>query len=273
MPNQPEETTAQGVGGWFDSHCHVHLCEEEEEGVRSLLARADAAQVTGIVAVGIDAVSSKKSIEIAQRHSLYATAGVHPNSASKWDGQTATEMEALLKEDCCVAVGETGLDYYRHHSPPDVQRPVFSAHIDLAKRYDKALVIHTRASVTEALDILLADGPPQRLVFHCWSGTSLELRRALDLGAYISFAGNISFPSANELRDVSTKVPLNRLLVETDSPFLTPVPFRGKPNEPARLALVGEALAGARGEASEIVANQTAGNARRLFAIDERSAG
>jgi TatD DNase family protein len=163
------------------------------------------------------------------------------------------------------AVGETGLDFYRDWVEPDVQRRAFRDHIALAKRFDKALVIHTRDSIDGVLDELEAAGPPQRLVFHCWSGGDDALRRALALGSYVSFAGNVSFRSAEALRSAAAQVPPDRLLVETDSPYLAPVPHRGKPNEPALVTHVGEAVAAARGEEVETVARVTTANARTLL--------
>jgi TatD DNase family protein len=129
------------------------------------------------------------------------------------------------------------------------------------------LVIHTRDSLDAALDVLEKEGPPERFVFHCWSGERRQLTRALELGAYVSFAGNVSFKSAQNLRDAAGVVPEERLLVETDAPYLTPVPFRGRPNEPSRVVLVGEAVAGARGTDAGAVARLTASNARRLLAL------
>jgi TatD DNase family protein len=167
-----------------------------------------------------------------------------------------------------VAVGETGLDFYRNACPEELQLEAFTAHIRLAKAHDLALVIHTRASAGRALDLLENFGAPDRLVFHCWSGDATELTRALSLGAFISFAGNISFPSAEPLREAAASVPEERILVETDSPFLTPVPHRGKPNRPALLPLVGAALAQARGIETEDLADLTSANARRLFGLE-----
>ncbi|MGI8791493.1 MAG: TatD family hydrolase, partial [Actinomycetota bacterium] len=144
----------------------------------------------------------------------------------------------------------------------------FTAHIRLANAHDLALVIHTRASAGRALDLLEDLGAPERLVFHCWSGDSEELKRALSLGAYISFAGNISFPSAEPLKEAAASVPEERILVETDSPFLTAVPHRGKPNRPALLPHVGAALAHARNTEAEHLAALTTANARRLFGLE-----
>jgi TatD DNase family protein len=230
-----------------------------------VLERARGAGVVDVLAVGIDVASSRRAAELTAFEGVIASAGVHPNSADEWTPDAATAVEALLERDEVRAVGETGLDFYRDYAAPDVQRAAFRDHVALAKRFDKALVIHTRDSIDGVLEELGSVGPPDRLVFHCWSGDESVLRRALDTGAYISFAGNVSFKSAQDLRDAAARVPVDRLLVETDSPYLAPVPKRGKPNEPAYVTHVGEAVAAARGQEVGEVAESTSANARVLF--------
>lgn len=251
---------------WFDSHCHLHLCENATP--PQLIEAAAAAGVEGIVTIGIDVESSRRAVELAADQRVFAAVGVHPNSADQWNDETRRAIEELLTSDRVVAVGETGLDFYRDHVTPEVQHPAFAAHIALAKQHDKALVIHTRASVDETMDVLEAEGPPDRFVFHCWSGDEDQLGRALALGAMISFAGNVSFKNAQNLRDAAVAVPQDRLLVETDSPYLAPVPHRGKDNEPSHVALVGEAVAIARGQDVGTLARLTTANARRFFGLD-----
>ena len=251
---------------WFDSHCHLHICEENAP-VAEILERAALAGVLEMTTIGIDIASSKRAVEIAEMGSgLYASVGVHPNSATEWDDAAAVAIEELVCHERVVGIGESGLDFYRDSAPPEVQRSVFAAHIELAKRYDKALVIHTRESLDDALDMLANVGPPRRFVFHCWSGDhDRQLKTALAFGAYISFAGNVSFKNAENLRRAAAAVPHDRLLVETDSPYLSPVPHRGKPNEPRQVNFVGVAVAHARDESVHQVAEQTTQNARRLF--------
>jgi TatD DNase family protein len=253
---------------WFDSHCHLHLCEKGSP-AGEIVDRARSAGVAAMVCVGIDVESSERSLELASDHSLYASAGVHPNSASSFDEAAAARIEELLAFDRTVAVGETGLDFYRDLCPPDVQRRAFFSHIELAKRHDKALVIHTRDSIDAALDALESQGPPERFVFHCWSGGVDQLTRALDLGAFISFAGNVTFSNGQRLRAVARKVPRNRLLIETDSPFLAPVPHRGTANEPSRLVNIGHAVATAVEIGESALASSSTANAARLFAVSE----
>ena len=232
------------------------------------MTAAEAAGVEAAVTIGTDVGSSRVAVGLAADERVFAAVGVHPNSAHEWDEEVLTIASDLLKSERVVAVGETGLDFYRDHVAPDVQLPVFEAHIGLAKAHDKALVIHTRASVDAALDVLERVGPPDRFVFHCWSGDDQQLSRALDLGASISFAGNVSFKNAQNLREAARAVPADRLMVETDSPYLAPVPHRGEANEPSHVALVGEAVAIARGQDVGTLARQTTSNARRFFGLD-----
>lgn len=254
---------------WFDSHCHLHLCEENAP-VRAVVERARAAGTSDMLTLGIDLESSRRALDIATAHDLWAAAGVHPNSAAGWDVRTAAQIEGLFDHERIVAAGESGLDFYRDHASRAEQEKAFRAHIEFARRFDLALVIHTRNSVSRALDVLADHGPPQRFVFHCWSGDENELGRALELGAYVSFAGNVTFPRAEELRAAAALVPEDRLLIETDAPFLSPAPHRGVPNEPARVAQVGAAVARARSVPAAEVAGVTAANARRLLALERR---
>ena len=251
---------------WFDSHCHLHLCESGTPA--QLIAAAEAAGVETVVTIGTDVDSSRRSVELAAADErVFAAVGVHPNSADGWNAEASAQVRELLSAERVVAVGETGLDFYRDYVPPELQLPAFEAHIGLAKEHDKALVIHTRASVDQTLDVLERVGPPERFVFHCWSGDEPQLQRALSLGATISFAGNVSFKNAQNLRDAAVAVSAERLMVETDSPYLAPVPHRGEANEPSHVALVGEAVALARGQDIGTLARLTTANARRFFGL------
>jgi TatD DNase family protein len=194
---------------------------------------------------------------------------VHPNSALEWDDAAADAIATLLVEPRVVGVGETGLDFYRDGAPPDRQRAAFADLIALAKAHAKCLIIHTRASVGDAIAMLEDVGPPESVVFHCWSGTPEQLDRALALGARVSFAGNVTFRNAPELRAAAARVPDDRLLVETDAPFLAPVPRRGRPNEPAFLPFTGAVIAKERDMPVEAVAALTSANARRAFGVGD----
>ncbi|MFN2587472.1 MAG: TatD family hydrolase [Actinomycetota bacterium] len=249
---------------WFDSHCHLF---DVAAVPADAVARAAAAGVAEMLVCGTDHATSLRAVELARLPGVWAAAGLHPTSAKEWGTGVAERIESLLRRDRVVAVGESGLDMYWDTSYLDLQREVFRAHVSWAKEHDKALVVHTRSSVDEALQTLQDESPPERFVFHCWSGDAAQLERALALGAYVSFAGNVTFKNAAPLRELAARVPGDRLLVETDSPYLAPVPHRGKPNEPAYAALVGTAVAAARGEPPERVAEATTLNARRLLGL------
>jgi len=224
--------------------------------------------VEQMIAIGIEVASSERALAIAREHEgVYSSAGVHPNDATAWTEEAGNRIDELLAHDEVVAVGETGLDFYRDYTPQDVQRAAFRDHIELAKGHSKPLVIHTRDSTAAAIEELETVDPPEKLIFHCWSGNPDELTRALELGALVSFAGNVSFKSAGNLRDAARLVPDDRLLVETDSPYLAPVPHRGKPNEPGFVAAVGRAVAEARGQDEADIARATTANARRIFGL------
>lgn len=251
---------------WVDAHCHLAHGGRDGDGpgdeaaVAAALTDAAAAGVTRLIDVGTDVADSTAAADRAAAHAeVWATAGVHPHEAAGGlDG-----LEALLARPEVRAVGECGLDYHYDHSPRDVQRDVFAAQIALAHRHDKALVIHTREAWDDTFAVLAAEGVPPRTVFHCFTGGATEARRALDLGAHLSFSGIVTFPSADDVRDAARLCPADRLLVETDAPFLTPVPHRGRPNRPAYVTLVGAAVADVRGvDAAEVAASTWAATAR-----------
>jgi TatD DNase family protein len=206
-------------------------------------------------------------VAAARRHpgSVWATAGVHPHDAK--DGLEG--LEDLLSAPEVVAVGECGLDFHYDHSPRDVQREAFAAQIQLAHAHDLALVIHTREAWPETFDVLAAEGTPPRTVFHCFSGGPDEARRCLDLGAVLSFSGIVTFPSATDLHAAATLCPLDRLLVETDSPYLAPVPHRGKRNQPAWVPVVGQAIASLQSTTVERVAEATWSTAERTYRLSQ----
>lgn len=247
---------------WIDDHCHL-----ERDPVRAdaqVVAAAEAG-VTRLITVGCDVAQSRDYIDAARRHPgvVWATAGVHPHDAKEgFDG-----LEALLGKAEVVAVGECGLDFHYDHSPRDVQREVFAAQIAMAHAHDLALVIHTREAWPETFDILEAEGTPPRTVFHCFSGGPDEARRCLDLGAVLSFSGIVTFPSATDLQAAATMCPLDRLLVETDSPYLAPIPHRGQRNQPAWVSVVGEAVAALRGIGPQDVAAATWATAERTYLL------
>ena len=248
---------------WTDNHCHLR---GDAEQARATVEEARDAGVERLVDVGTDLASSHAAVErAAVLDGVWATAGVHPHDAAGG----IKGLADLLTRPEVVAVGECGLDYHYDHSPREVQQEVFAAQIDLALRHDRALVIHTREAWDDTFALLDEGGVPDRTVFHCFTGGAPEAERALELGAHLSFSGIVTFPSADEVRDAARLCPLDRLLVETDAPFLTPVPHRGRPNHPRLVTLVGQKVAEVRGEAVEVVAEATWINATGLYALPD----
>ena len=249
---------------WTDSHCHVAYDGVGLEAVE----RAAAAGVTRVVTIGTDVERSRAAIGVTRAGrraglQLWATAGVHPHDAV----QGTDGLVALVDEPEVVAVGECGLDYYYEHSPRDTQRAVFAAQVALALERDLALVVHTRDAWADTLGVLDDVGVPARTVIHCFSGGPDEARACLERGAVLSFSGIVTFKNAADVREAARLCPLERLLVETDAPFLAPVPHRGHPNEPAWVVLVGAAVAAARDEPAAAVEAATWANTERLFGL------
>lgn len=249
---------------WTDDHCHLHFRDAAPDHVADLLDAARAAGVHRFVTVGCDVADSQAAIEVAEAHpEVVATAGVHPHEARHGlDG-----LEELLASPQVVAVGECGLDFHYDHSPRDEQRDAFAAQIALAKAHDLALVIHTRSAWDDTFDVIAAEGLPERTVFHCFTGGAKEARRCLDLGAHLSISGIVTFKTADDVRAAVALCPPDRLLVETDAPYLAPVPHRGKRNQPAYVPLVGAAVAEVQGRAVEDVAATTWAAASALYRL------
>ena len=246
---------------WVDSHCHLQYDGMAPDAVDAAVA----AGVTRIVCIGTDAEESAKAVEVAQAHPgrVWATVGLHPHDASHGvDG-----IVSLLDAPDVVAVGECGLDYHYDHSPRELQREAFAAQVALARERDLALVIHTREAWDDTFAILGAEGVPERTVFHCFTGGPEEARRVLEAGGHLSFSGIVTFKRADDVRQAAAVTPLDRMLVETDAPFLTPEPHRGTPNAPAFVPLVGAALARAKGVAPEDVEAATTANAEAVFRL------
>ncbi|MCX7621646.1 MAG: TatD family hydrolase [Acidimicrobiales bacterium] len=255
---------------WTDNHCHLPPDQEQAAG---LVVAAAAAGVHRIINVGTDVGSSESAAALAaELDGIWATAGIHPHDASTvWRSggdPDLTAVEALLGQDRVVAVGECGLDYYYDQSPREQQRDVFAAQVALAHRYGVTLVIHSREAWDDTFAILEAEGVPERTVFHCFTGGPAEARRCLDLGALLSFSGIVTFPNAQEVAEAACFCPLDRLVVETDAPYLAPVPNRGQRNQPAWVPLVGAAIAALRGIPVEEVADATWETASRLYGLD-----
>jgi TatD DNase family protein len=235
----------------IDTHAHLALCEPPEA---ELIDSARGAGVSRILTVGLGEDSNPGAVASAEASEhVFASVGRHPNSAGGFDEGAAEAIEKLCGRPGVVAVGETGLDFYRDRSDPDDQRRAFAAQIAIARRTGKALVVHLRDrdgsedAVSEAFDTLERDGEGVRVILHCFSTGPRWAERAAERGWYCSFAGNLTYPKSDLIRESAALVPEDRVLVETDSPFLAPQPVRGKPNQPANVVATAERLAEVRG--------------------------
>ena len=246
----------------IDTHAHLDAYADDAEAV---VARARAAGVARIVSVGSGLDSCRATLELAERHhGVFAALGIHPHQADGDDAERVRELCGLLGHERAVAVGETGLDFFRDYAPRDAQRRLFERHLTVAADLGKPVVVHTRAADDETSAALAGFGGT--VVLHCFSSPAL-LPVALERGYYVSFAGNVTFPKAPELREAAAAVPGDRILAETDSPYLAPQPRRGRPNEPAFVVHTIAALAAARGEDPAVLAERIDANATAAFSL------
>jgi TatD DNase family protein len=247
----------------IDSHTHLDFCEPPNA---DLVAAAEAAGVTRMLTVGTDGVSCRAALAAAEDFpQVYAAIGRHPSSATGFDDADLAELEALAAHDKCVAIGETGLDYYRDHAPHEDQRRAFEAQIALARRVAKPLVIHTRAADEDTLAILNEQARGLRVILHCFSMSDRVEECLAHEDWWLSFAGNCTYPSAEGLRAAALRVPADRLLVETDAPYLSPQPVRGKPNQPANVVATARAIAVERRVSYADLERSVDANAAALF--------
>jgi TatD DNase family protein len=253
----------------IDTHAHLALCEPAEG---KLVNAAREAGVRRILTVGLGEDSNPGAVASAEgSEEVFAAVGRHPNGAAGFDEAAAEALEELCARPEVVAVGETGLDFYRDRSEPNDQRRAFSAQIGIARRTGRALVIHLRdrdgsdQAVSEAFETLEAEAGGVEVVLHCFSAGPRWAERAAERGWYCSFAGNLTYPKADSIREAAAVVPEDRLLVETDSPFLAPQPVRGKPNQPANVVMTAERLAEVRGVTYGDVERIVEANAARVL--------
>ena len=250
----------------IDTHAHLDACSDPASAV---LERARAAGVDRVITVGTTIESCRSALELADADDgVYAALGIHPHDAGNPDAQRLDELRELLAHDRSVAVGETGLDHYWDYSPWDAQERAFRWHIDLAKRLGKPLMIHDRDAHDDVLRVLDEEGAPAAVVFHCFSGDAAMARTCVDAGYVLSFAGPVTFKNAAELRAAAALVPDGQLLVETDAPFLTPHPHRGRANEPYCLPWTVRGLAHVRGVSAERVADSARRTAEAVFGLE-----
>jgi TatD DNase family protein len=246
----------------IDSHTHLDSCKPPDT---ELVAAAEAAGVRKMVTVGTDGVSCRSALAAAEAFpQVYAALGRHPNSAHGFDEEDLEELRALVAHERCVAVGETGLDFYRDRAPRADQERAFRLQIELAREAGKPLVIHTREAEEATLAMLAEHAQGVTVIMHCFSMPA-RLRECLERGYMISFAGNVTYSSAQDLAAAAEQVPSERLLAETDAPYLSPQPLRGKPNEPANVMHTLRFLAERRGEEQAALEAAIEENARRLF--------
>ncbi|MGN6792081.1 MAG: TatD family hydrolase [Streptosporangiaceae bacterium] len=230
----------------FDAHTHLDMLPGP---VESVLDDARAAGIARVVTIGCDVESSRWAADRAAEHAdVYAAVAIHPNETARAEAEGGLDAVLAVIADLATrprvrAVGETGLDYYRGYAPPELQRDWFRAHIEIAKAAGKALMIHDRDAHADVLDILEQQGAPEHVVFHCFSGDAEMAKRCADAGYVMSFAGNVTFPSAGQLREAAAVAPAELILVETDAPYLTPIPNRGRMNAPAQVAHTLRAIA------------------------------
>jgi TatD DNase family protein len=249
----------------IDTHAHVHIAAFDADRAE-VLGRAYAAGVARIINIGYDLPSSHASIALAGEHQqIYATVGIQPHYAEETTAEQLEELEALLHESKVVALGEIGLDYYHNRASLTAQHALFRAQLAIAHKHQMPVVIHSREAQADTIEILDEVGHELTIVMHAFSGDWAYAQACLDLGAYLSFAGPLTFPKAKELHQVAERAPLDHILIETDSPYLSPHPFRGKRNEPARVKLVAERLAELRGLSLETIAETIWNNAQRAF--------
>ena len=249
----------------LDSHCHLDLIDAP---VEQTLADATAVGITRILTIGVDVASSQWCAEVATQHDgVHAGVAIHPNEApSATNEESLKEVERLAALPLVRAVGETGLDYFRT-GPDDrpAQEASFRAHIDIAKRTNKALMIHDRDAHADVLRVLDEEGPPEHVVFHCFSGDAEMAQTCAERGYVMSFAGNVTFKNAADLRAAAEVAPLDLILVETDAPFLTPMPYRGKPNAPNLIPLTLRFLADLKGVGTDDLCRAVTATADRVF--------
>lgn len=260
----------------IDSHAHIDFPQFAEDR-EAMLQRARAAGVRTLLAIGSGPGPEKldAAIPFAEAHDwIYATVGTHPHEAERFTAEHLQQLAALAKHPRVIAYGEIGLDYFHDHSPRDVQQRVFREQMDIARQARLPIVIHCRDAWSDCLALLEEHWRPTGLggILHCFTSTLQDARRGLELGFLVSFAGNSTYPKAQNIRDVAKALPLDRILIETDSPYLAPQPFRGKRNEPAHVVEVAKAIAIVRNLAAEEVASATADNFRRFFNLPRPAA-
>ena len=253
---------------FIDTHAHLFYPNFNGE-VNEVIDRAREAGIEKIIVPAADIASSAQAIELADQYDLvYATVGIHPHDTKEWEDSLINDLKDMAAHEKVVAIGEIGLDYYYDFSPKDIQKHAFEAQINLALELDKPIVVHNRESNDDVMAMINKYSEKKlRAQFHCFAGSSSDAKILTEMGHYISFTGNITHVKADNVRKVLSSVSLDNLFLETDSPFMTPVPHRGKRNEPAYVKLVAEKVAEVHNTTVENVAKITTDNAKMFFGI------
>lgn len=252
---------------FVDTHAHLDFEYEENITPEQIVKEAQDCLVTKIITISSDVPSIKKSFDIASKFpNVYHSMGVHPHEAKDFNQAVENDIKNLINPKC-VAIGEIGLDFFYEHSPKDVQKKVFVQQIGLAHELKLPLILHVRDADKEAYDILKTELKELKAILHCYSGTKEQLTKYLDLGMFVSFTGIITFPKSTQMQAAATYAPNDRIMLETDSPFLTPIPFRGQKNYPKHIPLIAQKLAELRNQTLENIADTTSKNANTLFGI------
>ncbi len=268
MPIGRPTGEAEALDGSVDTHTHLNHPRLRRR-LAEVLARARGAGIAQMIVVGYDLPSSRAAVELAEEHpGLWAAVGVHPHEAATVEREALGCLRGLAKRDRVVAIGETGLDFDRDLSPRSAQMAAFREHLELAGEMDLPVIVHCREAQEALLEVLSAHGD-LKLVWHCFDGSREQAERALGLGMTLGFGGMLTYKRAEELRAVIAEVPLDRILLETDCPYLAPEPKRGRDNEPANLPIIAECAAKASGRSRRQMEEVTAENARRVFDLDD----
>ncbi|MCB0750424.1 MAG: YchF/TatD family DNA exonuclease [Ignavibacteriae bacterium] len=256
---------------FIDTHAHLYYPNFNGE-IEQVIERANMAGVKYILIPGTDLVTSKKAIDLAEKfEGVYAAVGVHPHDTTEWKNSDLDILKDFAKNPKVVAIGEIGLDYYYDFSPKEIQLAAFKAQIELALKLDLPIIVHNRESIEDIMNIIRSYKETKlRAQFHCFAGSKEDAKELISMGHYISFTGNITFKKADNLREVLQSVKLDKLLLETDSPFMTPVPYRGKRNEPSNIPLIAESISEIKTVSMDDLARNTNYNAFKLFGIGEK---
>ncbi len=258
------------MSGFIDTHAHLAMLEHSS--LAEVLERAETSQIEKMVTVSVDEKSWESNRLLAEKHPhIWYSLGLHPHEAKHWEKSQPAFLEAFgqaKKNGRCVALGEMGLDFYYNHSDKEIQIRCFEEQLVFAKQWDLPVIIHCRDAFRETYDLIQKVGlGPRGGVMHCFTGNTQQAFEAIDLGLFISFSGILTFKTAREIQEASRAIDLSKVVLETDCPFLAPVPFRGKPNEPSLLPETTEVLAGLRGVDLSVIRETTSQNASRLFSI------